>query len=100
MVILCDDLGYGDLSCYGNKIIRTPELDRLASGVAVIRMMMLKARAAKDTALIERIVPRLESVCAAETRILERLVLTLDPRTRHSAVASEGDIELSLRRQA
>ena len=28
--ILCDDLGYGDLGCYGSKI-RTPNLDRLAS---------------------------------------------------------------------
>ena len=31
MVILCDDLGYGDISCYGNKIIKTPNIDRLAS---------------------------------------------------------------------
>jgi len=28
--ILCDDLGYGDLGCYGSKIA-TPNLDRLAS---------------------------------------------------------------------
>ena len=28
--ILCDDLGYGDLGCYGSNI-RTPNLDRLAS---------------------------------------------------------------------
>ncbi|HEX5667762.1 MAG TPA: sulfatase-like hydrolase/transferase, partial [Chitinophagaceae bacterium] len=29
--IMADDLGYGDLSCYGNKSIRTPYLDRLAA---------------------------------------------------------------------
>ena len=30
VVILCDDLGYGDLSCYGHPTIQTPHLDRLA----------------------------------------------------------------------
>lgn len=29
--ILCDDLGYGDLGCYGQKKIRTPNVDRLAA---------------------------------------------------------------------
>lgn len=29
--ILADDLGWGDLSCYGNTVLRTPNLDRLAA---------------------------------------------------------------------
>ena len=29
--IMADDLGYGDLGCYGQKEIKTPRLDRLAS---------------------------------------------------------------------
>ncbi|MHB1460041.1 MAG: sulfatase-like hydrolase/transferase [Armatimonadota bacterium] len=29
--ILCDDLAYGDLGCYGQQLIRTPNIDQLAS---------------------------------------------------------------------
>ncbi|MDI9433301.1 MAG: sulfatase [Sedimentisphaerales bacterium] len=30
VVIFCDDLGYGDLACFGHPTIRTPNLDRMA----------------------------------------------------------------------
>ena len=30
LVVLCDDLGYGDLACYGNADLKTPNIDRLA----------------------------------------------------------------------
>ena len=31
IVILCDDLGYGDLGAFGNGMIRTPNIDRMAA---------------------------------------------------------------------
>jgi arylsulfatase A len=31
VLILCDNLGYGDVGCYGSKLQRTPGVDRLAA---------------------------------------------------------------------
>jgi arylsulfatase A len=31
LLVLCDDLGYGDLHCFGDKTLRTPNLDRFAA---------------------------------------------------------------------
>ncbi|KAF0884522.1 STS sulfatase, partial [Crocuta crocuta] len=32
VLLLADDLGIGDVGCYGNKTLRTPNIDRLAGG--------------------------------------------------------------------
>ena len=32
VVIMADDLGYGDLSCYGATSLETPNIDQLAAG--------------------------------------------------------------------
>ena len=29
IVVMTDDQGYGDLSCHGNPVLKTPNLDRL-----------------------------------------------------------------------
>lgn len=31
LLVLCDDLGYGDLRCYGDTTLQTPNLDRFAA---------------------------------------------------------------------
>ena len=31
IIIFCDDMGYGDLGCYGHPTIRTPNLDRMVA---------------------------------------------------------------------
>src|SRR5688572_17938618 len=31
ILILCDNLGYGDIGCFGSKLHRTPHVDRLAA---------------------------------------------------------------------
>ena len=47
IIILADDLGYGDLSCYGATRVKTPNADRLAS--AGVRMTDAHAVAATST---------------------------------------------------
>ena len=31
VIIIADDLGYGDLGCFGNSTLQTPHLDKLAA---------------------------------------------------------------------
>lgn len=39
LLMIADDLGIGDLSCYGNKNLKTPNIDLLASeGIKFNRM--------------------------------------------------------------
>jgi arylsulfatase len=47
VIILADDLGYGDLGCYGHPTIKTPNLDRMAA--EGMRMTSFYAPAAVST---------------------------------------------------
>ncbi|CAG7616006.1 Arylsulfatase [Paenibacillus solanacearum] len=39
IVIFMDDMGYGDLGCYGNRVLKTPVMDRIAAdGVRFTQM--------------------------------------------------------------
>ncbi|NVM00762.1 MAG: sulfatase-like hydrolase/transferase, partial [Candidatus Helarchaeota archaeon] len=38
--ILADDLGYGDLGCYGQKTLKTPNIDRLELKERVLLIVM------------------------------------------------------------
>lgn len=34
VLVICDDLGWGDVSCHGNPVLKTPRIDHLASQAA------------------------------------------------------------------
>ena len=39
VLILADDLGYGDLGCFGQEVLKTPRLDAMAAqGVRVTQL--------------------------------------------------------------
>ena len=49
LFILADDLGWGDLGCYGHPHIRTPNLDRLAAGGTLFTHFYVNASVCSPT---------------------------------------------------
>ncbi len=43
VIIYADDLGYGDVSCYGATKIKTPNIDKVAAGGLLIPTILLSA---------------------------------------------------------
>ena len=43
IVVLCDDLGYGDIAAFGAKRVRTPHLDRMVREGTVLTDVGLQA---------------------------------------------------------
>ena len=49
ILILADDLGWGDLHCYGNARIRTPSLDKLAKDGTLFTQFYVNASVCSPT---------------------------------------------------
>jgi arylsulfatase A len=50
IVIFADDLGYGDLACYGAKDIATPHIDRMAREGSEVHQRATSRRCARRLA--------------------------------------------------
>ncbi|GIW98194.1 MAG: arylsulfatase [Pirellulaceae bacterium] len=72
VVIFCDDLGYGDLRCYGHPSIATPRLDRMAQ--EGMRWVQFYAAAPVCTpsraALLTGRLPLRNGMCSNKRRVL------------------------------
>jgi len=80
LFIVADDLGYGDLQCYGNPYIETPNINRLASeGVRLTRYyspspLCAPARAALLTGLYNH---RTGAIDVSSNRGIDRIALSI-----------------------
>ena len=72
VVIFCDDLGYGDLSCFGHPTIKTPNLDRMAT--EVVRLTQFYSASPVCTpsraALMTGRLPIRSDMCSDKRRVL------------------------------
>jgi hypothetical protein len=72
VVIFCDDLGYGDLSCYGHPTIRTPQLDRMAAEGMLFTQFYSAAEVCTPSraALLTGRLPPRNGMCSNRRRVL------------------------------
>lgn len=88
VLILTDDQGYGDLSCHGNPVLKTPNLDRLhTEGVRFTNFQVSPTCAPTRSALLTG---RHEFRNGITHTILERERLTLDAVTLAETLKSAG----------
>ena len=57
IIFLTDDNGYGDLSCHGNPVLKTPHFDKLHGGCEGFRNRMFVVRNARRNEVFEVIEP-------------------------------------------
>ena len=72
VVILADDLGYGDLACYGHPTIQTPHLDRMAREGMRFTQFYSAAEVCTPSraALLTGRLPPRSGMCSSKRRVL------------------------------
>ncbi len=72
IVIFADDLGYGDLGCYGHPTIRTPNLDRMAQEGMKLTQFYAAAPVCTPSraALLTGRLPQRSGMCSNTRRVL------------------------------
>lgn len=72
VVIFCDDLGYGDLACFGHPTIKTPNLDRMAAeGMKLTQFYSASSVCTPSrAALLTGRLPIRSGMCSSNRRVL------------------------------
>ena len=72
IIVFADDLGYGDLGCFGHPTIRTPELDRMAREGMKLTQFYSAAPVCTPSraALMTGRLPARNGMCSTKRRVL------------------------------
>jgi arylsulfatase A-like enzyme len=95
VIIFCDDLGYGDLGCYGHPTVRTPNLDQMAAEGQKWTNFYVGASVCTPSraALLTGRLPIRSGMCSSKRRVLfpdSALGLPEDEITIAEALKAEG----------
>ena len=79
VIIYADDLGYGDLGCFGHPTIRTPNLDRMATEGARLTQFYSAASVCTPSraALLTGRLPIRNGMCSDMYRVLTNTVVEI-----------------------
>ncbi len=95
VVIFCDDLGYGDLACFGHPTIATPNLDRMAAEGMKLTQFYSAAPVCTPSraALMTGRLPLRSGMCSNKRRVLfpnSKGGIPADEMTIAEALKSKG----------